>query len=76
MLGVQADRAHRAAKIFRKYDEEGMRELFPHIDDEKAYISAARRHNANLENILRDDKERLAGVEGQARENDVPERLD
>lgn len=68
-LGVSAERAHRAANIFRKLDEEGMLKLLPHIDDEKAYISAARKHMENLENLLRDDKERLANVEEMARQS-------
>lgn len=69
-LGVPAERAHRAATIFRKYDEEGMRELLPHLDDEQTYVSIARQHVENLENILRDDKQRLANVEDLARDSD------
>jgi monovalent cation:proton antiporter-2 (CPA2) family protein len=72
-LGLPPDHAHRAAKIFRKYDEEGMRELLPHRDDEQTYVSLARQHIQNLENILRDDKQRLATVEDQAREKERPE---
>jgi glutathione-regulated potassium-efflux system ancillary protein KefC/glutathione-regulated potassium-efflux system protein KefB len=60
LLGVQADQAARATRIFRAYDEQGMRELLPHIDDEQTYISIARKHVENLENILRDDKQRFA----------------
>lgn len=73
-LGVPAQRAHRAAQIFRKLDEEGMLKLLPHVHDEKAYISAARKHMENLENLLRDDKERLANVEEMAREANGSER--
>lgn len=72
-LGFEAEQAHRATLIFRKYDEAGMRELLPHVDDEKTYISIARRHNQNLENILRDDQQRLANVERDAGEADRPE---
>jgi glutathione-regulated potassium-efflux system ancillary protein KefC/glutathione-regulated potassium-efflux system protein KefB len=62
-LGMKADQARRAALIFRKLDEEGMRELLPHVDDERMYVSIARQHIENLENILRDDKRRLTAME-------------
>jgi glutathione-regulated potassium-efflux system protein KefB len=67
-LGIEAEYANRAAQIFRKYDEEGMRDLLPHVDDEQTYISIARQHIENLENILRDDKQRFAAVRQDARE--------
>jgi monovalent cation:proton antiporter-2 (CPA2) family protein len=72
-LGFDAEYANRAARIFRKYDEEGMRALLPHIDDEKTYISIARQHIENLENILRDDKKRFASVRDSDRTTDTPE---
>jgi monovalent cation:proton antiporter-2 (CPA2) family protein len=75
-LGLPPDQAHRAAKIFRKYDEEGMRELLPHVDDEQTYISIARQHIENLENILRDDKLRLSSVEAEAQQPNSPVRSD
>jgi monovalent cation:proton antiporter-2 (CPA2) family protein len=74
LLGVPANQAARAARIFRTYDEQGMRELLPHLDDEQTYISIARQHIENLENILRDDKRRLATVEEEARKVDATER--
>ena len=40
-----------------------MRELLPHVDDERMYVSIARQHIENLENILRDDKRRLIAME-------------
>jgi monovalent cation:proton antiporter-2 (CPA2) family protein len=75
-LGVDANQAHRAARIFRRYDEDGMRELLPHVDDEQTYISIARQHVKNLENILRDDKQRLASVEDEAQKVDEPRSAD
>jgi voltage-gated potassium channel Kch len=74
LLGVPGNQAARAARIFRTYDEQGMRELLPHVDDEQTYISIARQHIENLENILRDDKQRLATVAQDARAVDATER--
>jgi glutathione-regulated potassium-efflux system protein KefB len=73
LLGFHPDQAQRATQIFRAYDEAGMRELLPHVDDEKTYISIARQHIENLENILRDDKQRFASAR-TAQEMDDPER--
>jgi glutathione-regulated potassium-efflux system ancillary protein KefC/glutathione-regulated potassium-efflux system protein KefB len=58
-LGLEAGRAQRAAQVFKEYDEAGLRELLKHYDAED-YVSLARQHVQNLENVLRDDRERLS----------------
>ncbi len=62
-LGFQANQASRAARTFREYEEASMRELLPLLGDERAYMSVARQHHANLESVLREDRRRFAGVE-------------
>lgn len=72
-LGFRANQAHRAARIFKAYDDASMRDLLQAWGgDEKAYISAARQHIENLENVLRDDKKRFATAEDAAWEIDIP----
>ncbi|HET6408850.1 MAG TPA: monovalent cation:proton antiporter-2 (CPA2) family protein [Chthoniobacteraceae bacterium] len=73
-LGLQAGQAQRAARIFRDFDESSMRELFSHIDDEKTYVSMARKHITNLENLLRDDKARFSSKKENAQETQFPGR--
>lgn len=72
ILGFRANQAHRAARIFRTYDEAGLRELIKYLDDEKTYVSIARQHIENLENILRDDKRRFATAQDDAWQIGIP----
>ncbi len=58
-LGVRAWRAHRAARIFREYDEASMRELVTLLGDEQEYLSRARQHIENLEQVLQADEKRF-----------------
>ncbi len=59
-LGVRAHQAHRAARIFKGYDEAAMRDMLKYWEgDDKDYTSIARQHIENLENVLRDDKRRF-----------------
>jgi glutathione-regulated potassium-efflux system ancillary protein KefC/glutathione-regulated potassium-efflux system protein KefB len=55
-LGVQADRAERAVRVFKKYDEESVREMAMLDEDDDTYISRARQHIDNLEALLRADR--------------------
>ncbi len=54
-LGFSPARARRAAQIFREHDEKSMQETVRLQDDHAAYISTARQHIQNLENLLRAD---------------------
>ena len=55
-LGFPADRAARAAKLFRDHDEASMVSLAAVFDgDRELYVSTARRHIQNLANVLRAD---------------------
>jgi hypothetical protein len=51
-----------------------MRELLPLWGDEKAYVSVARKHIQNLEDVLREDRRRLAAFEDDRGNTDVSER--
>lgn len=55
LLGVPAERAQRAAQIFREHDAASMVEMEGLREDQAAYISTARQHIQNLENVLRAD---------------------
>jgi hypothetical protein len=52
MLGVRSYHAHRAAKTFRKHDEDSVRELAEMRHDQKAYFSTARERIRDLEQLL------------------------
>ena len=72
VLGFRANQAHRAARIFKGYDDASARELVKFLDDEQTYVSVARQHVANLETVLRDDRRRFASRDDSAWEIDVP----
>lgn len=55
MLGVRAYQAHRAARMFRRHDEESVRMMAGLRDDHSRYIDTARERIAELERILLDD---------------------
>ena len=55
MLGIRAHRAHRAAKIFLKHDENALRELAKLHKDRKEYLNAAKQYIAELEEIIQGD---------------------
>ncbi len=52
LLGRRAFAAHRAAKTFRRHDEESVRELGQMRHDRKAYFSAARERIRSLEELI------------------------
>ena len=70
-LGMPAQRAMRAAQIFREHDNASVREM-AQIDSEdmKQYVSMARLHIANLENALAADREIEAEVERASGDGD------
>ena len=58
VLGVDAERARRAAEIFRQHDEESVREMaLLDSEDDEMYVSIARKHIENLERALASDRE-------------------
>ena len=65
LLGRRGHQAHRAARTFRKHDEDSVRELGKMRDDRRAYFSAARERIQALEELL------LSEVEGPAEDRDA-----
>ena len=65
-LGLDGERARRAAQIFREHDEASVREMaqVPN-DDDAAYVSLARLHIENLERALASDREMFNDAVGQ-----------
>ena len=66
LLGFRANRATRAARKFRRHDEESVRVLAELWHDRKAYMSVARERIQDLEQILRSDLEDIAPLEQDA----------
>ena len=56
-LGVRAYQAHRAARVFRRHDEESVRMMASLRDDRARYIDTARERIADLERTLLADRE-------------------
>jgi voltage-gated potassium channel Kch len=54
-LGFDAERAERSARLFREHDEASVREMAGLHGDTEAYVSKARQHVRNLEELLRAD---------------------
>ena len=57
LVGARAYQAHRAAKYFRRHDEESVHELAEMRHDKKAYITAARKRIQDLEQTLLEEKQ-------------------
>jgi monovalent cation:proton antiporter-2 (CPA2) family protein len=55
LLGFRAYQARRAARIFRRHDEESVRELAAMRHDRRQYLSIARKRIRDLEEMLRAD---------------------
>jgi voltage-gated potassium channel Kch len=60
LVGFRSHQAYRAARKFRRHDEESLRELGSMRHDRRAYINRAREMIRDLESILRAD---LAGID-------------
>jgi len=60
LLGFRSHQAYRAARKFRRHDEESLRELGSMRHDRRAYINRAREMIRDLESTLRAD---LAGID-------------
>jgi CPA2 family monovalent cation:H+ antiporter-2 len=75
-LGFRAYRAQRAAQTFLRYDEAAIHELYEARKDRHAYIGLARQRIADLEEIMRSDREerwteRDAGWDTESLREDV-----
>lgn len=56
-LGFHGHRAVRAGQIFEQHEDASLREMAVHYGtDEDRYVSAARQHMQNLENVLQRDR--------------------
>ncbi len=81
LMGFHATQAARAAQLFREHDDAAMVELAKVYDgDHEVYVSAARQHIQNLENVLRADAKQRSGdratdpgLEGPLRVTESPE---
>lgn len=62
-LGKRRFQSHRAAKKFRKHDEEYLRELAKLRHDKKRFLSTARQRIKDLENILQDESQAIEAYE-------------
>jgi len=63
VLGLDGERARRAAQIFREHDEASVREMAQvQNGDDAAYVSLARLHIENLERALASDREMFNDV--------------
>jgi monovalent cation:H+ antiporter-2, CPA2 family len=65
LLGFRGHQTHRSSRKFRRHDEEALRELAVKRHDREAYISSARQHIRDMEEMLQAewemDEERDAG---------------
>ncbi len=52
LLGFRAHQAHRAAQFFRRHDEDSVRDLARMRHDRETYLTHARRHIQDLEQLL------------------------
>jgi len=57
MLGFRSHQAHRASQMFRRHDEDMMRDLAQLRHDQGAYLSSAKQAIFNLEQLLKLDLE-------------------
>lgn len=69
-LGISDEQASRQTRLFRKYDEEALRELAELPPDEGTYFTRAREHISHLDRILRADLAQMPDV--QNRPDDQP----
>ncbi len=60
-LGYNAYRAHRLAQTFKSHNNKVVRELFlHHMEDETRYLSEAKKHAAELEELLLSENEQAS----------------
>jgi glutathione-regulated potassium-efflux system ancillary protein KefC/glutathione-regulated potassium-efflux system protein KefB len=69
-LGVQSERAERAVRLFKQYDEASVREMAALDENDDAYISRARQHVENLEELLRADRAEPPVIQGNDASNE------
>jgi Kef-type K+ transport system membrane component KefB len=64
-LGVHAERAQRAVRVFKQYDEESVRDMAALDENDESYVSRARQHIENLEDLLRADRSDPPPIQGE-----------
>ena len=78
LLGFHGYQAHRSSRKFRRHDEEALRELAAKRHDREAYISSARQHIRDMEEMLQAEweveEERDAGWDTTALREELRER--
>ncbi len=58
LLGERSFAAHRASLLFRRHDEDALRELVEHRHDRKTYLTYARQRIHDLEDIMAEEQTR------------------
>lgn len=77
LMGFRTMRAIRAAKLFREQDTAMMEQMATIFDgNHEVYVSTARQHIQNLENVLREDAKRRGGDHSSDRGWDGPPRME
>ncbi len=75
LLGRRAYQAERAARMFRRHDDDALDELRAVREDREAYLGVARRRIADLERVLladlTEEKETEAGWDSEPQRRDV-----
>ncbi|MEM8690176.1 MAG: hypothetical protein AAGF81_22825, partial [Pseudomonadota bacterium] len=56
-LGFRAYKAHRLALKFRDHDEENLREMVKHMDDEETLITETHKAHELAERLMREDRQ-------------------
>ena len=59
LLGVRSNRAHRAAQIFKRHDEEALRDVAMMEGDDKVVIARSRQLARDLEQLLQTDEREM-----------------
>jgi monovalent cation:proton antiporter-2 (CPA2) family protein len=72
-LGVNADRAGKAAALFRKHDRQAFKAMAPLVGDEERYMMATRDSRQTMEKLLRAD---LAALDDDSRRAGEVARID
>ena len=75
-LGFRANQAHRAARVFKRHEEEAIRQRFALIEDEHAYIARVREHMSELDDLLRGDDRDFGEYVDHAWERTPPKSRD
>ena len=75
-LGFRANRAHRAARVFKRHEEAAIRQRFELVEDEHAYIAHVREHTSELDDLLQGDDRDFGEFVDHAWERTPPKSRD